>query len=521
MIKNNKQQRKNIILIILDGFGTNNQKILGDAVEATDMKFFKYLKNKYPTTTLCAAGKDVGLPKNQIGNSEVGHLHIGAGRKILQVLTTINEEIKHETFFQNPVLKEIIYKLKTFKKNLHLIGLFSHGGVHAHLNHWLAVLEFCHRSQIKENIYLHLIADGRDTKPEVITEDIAFLKKEIKRLQVGKIVSLAGRYYAMDRDQRWERTKLAFDNLTIKSEILFKDPVTYVKNSYQKNINDEFLLPAFNEKEQENGKIKDHDVVVFLNFRPDRAIQLSTLFVNKEKADDIKVTFKKVQLYTITKYSKKLNVSGVVFPPVKIKNTLGELLSNKGYTQLRLAETEKKAHVTYFFDGGKDIIWKNCDRVTIQSKKVATYDLCPEMSAVEITDFLNSEIKKEKYDFIVVNYANPDMVGHTGNWKATVKALQVIDNCLQKIYQTLNLNKTTMIITADHGNAELMVDEEGKINKKHTINNVPLIIVTSQQLKLENKGTLADVAPTILQLLNVKKPKEMTGKNLIKNLKSC
>lgn len=498
--------KKKLLLVVLDGFGLSDS-YFGNAVKAAGLKTFNYLKENYSYTKLAAAGKAVGLPQNQIGNSEVGHLHIGAGRKVDQTLLLINKSIKERSLFSHPKLENIYNFLKEKKSQLHLCGLYSKGGVHSHLDHYLALIEFF--ASKKENIplSLHLFADGRDTSKQVFLEDLSFLKKKIKNYSHVKIASLAGRFYAMDRDQRWDRIKIAYQAIVEKKGNSFTNPFNYVEQEYRSGRNDEFIYPAFN-RNFETDIIKANDVIIFVNFRADRALQLSELFLKLAKE-------KEVLFFTMTRYSKTLlKEEQVFFPILSLDDTLGEFLAKKGYSQLRLSETEKKAHVTYFFDGGKNFLWPKTKWHFISSPKVKTYDLKPQMSALEITTFLLKTLEEKQFDFILVNFANPDMVGHTGNYQKTILALKTIDDCLNKIYLQSKTNKYLFVLTADHGNAEVMLEENGAQNKKHTINDVPFLVI-KKNLKLKSNGTLANVAPTILTLLGEKKPKTMTADDLI------
>ncbi len=494
---------KPLMLVILDGFGLRKEK-RGNAVAKAKTPNFNFYWKNYPHCKLKASGEAVGLPKGTLGGSEVGHLNIGAGRIVYQELTRINKAIKNGSFFKNKALLGAINHVKKNNSSLHLIGLLSDAGVHSDYRHLFALLKLAKKNKVN-NVYIHVLTDGRDTAPRSALKYIKELKKQIKKLKIGKIATVIGRYYAMDRDKRWNRTEKAYNCIVLAKGLRAKTAEQAVKNSYEKNVTDEFILPTV----IGNFKgIKDKDSVILWNYRADRARQISYAFVNKE-FDEFKRKKVNINYTCMCEYDEKLKVP-VAFPPLKLKNILGEVLSRKGLHQLRIAETEKYAHVTFFFNGGKERPFKKEDRILIPSPKVATYDKTPEMSAYKITEELISQINLRWYDFILVNYANPDMVGHTGDFKATVKAVEVVDECLGKIVKAMQAHNGIIIITADHGNAEDMK----RYRTSHTLNPVPFIIL-EKGLKLRN-GILADIAPTILQLMNIKKPKEMKGRSLIK-----
>ncbi|ASP28656.1 phosphoglyceromutase [Spiroplasma corruscae] len=520
-----------VILAILDGWGiAGNDE--GNAVLKANMNFVEQLKKDYPWIEAHASGEWVGLPEGQMGNSEVGHIHLGAGRIKYESLSLINKAIKDDLFESN---KEIIGAIDNVKNNnsaLHIMGLFSDGGVHSHMKHMFAAFEAAAKSGLKE-IYLHLFTDGRDTKPKVALEYLDELYKLIKKYGVGQIGSISGRYFSMDRDKRMERTADAYKSLVDrKYSSSFEDPYKYINEQYENGKDDEGILPAYNSS-CPNGYVKENDSVIFTNFRPDRAIQMASTFTNKNYASWSDPAFNgltflgdKIYFLSMMEYAESVSSKHVAFKPIEVVNGLGEWLSNKGYKQLRIAETEKIAHVTFFFDGGKDyfknglakpeeITLQNASIDLIASPKVATYDLKPEMSAVEITDRLVKRIAENKFDLIVLNYANCDMVGHTGDLLATIKGVKTLDEQLKRVYEAAKENNYTMIITADHGNAEVMIDKEGGPNKKHTSQPVP-IIITDKNLKLrKNDAAIADVSPTICEILGVDKPSEMTQKSLI------
>ncbi|AKX34547.1 phosphoglyceromutase [Spiroplasma litorale] len=525
--------KKPVILAILDGWGIA-PNAEGNAVFKANMTFVESLKKDYPWVEAHASGEWVGLPEGQMGNSEVGHIHLGAGRIKYESLSLINRAIKENTFENN---SEIVNAIDNCKKNnsaLHIMGLFSDGGVHSHMLHMFATFEAAAKAGLKE-IYLHLFTDGRDTKPKVAIEYLDKLYALIKKYGVGEVGSISGRYYSMDRDKRMERTADGYKSLVDrKYSTSFDDPYKYINEQYENGKDDEGIIPAYNSKCL-NGYIKENDSVIFTNFRPDRAIQMASAITNKDYLSWSDPSFKdltyigdKIYFVSMMEYAATVASKHIAFRPIEVINGLGEWLSDKGYKQLRIAETEKIAHVTFFFDGGKDyfknglatpeeITLKNASIDLISSPKVATYDLKPEMSAVEITNKLVERIKENKFDLIVLNYANCDMVGHTGDLEATIKGVKTLDEQLKRVYEASKENNYTMIITADHGNAEVMIDKEGGPNKKHTSQPVP-IIITDKDLKLRQKdAAIADVAPTICQILGVETPKEMTQKTLIEN----
>ena len=506
--------KKPVLLCILDGFGIAEANS-SNAITQAKTPNLDYFYQNYPYIELQAAANAVGLPEGQMGNSEVGHLHIGAGRTIYQSLTLINKAIAEKTFFDNKAIKATIEHCKKYNSKLHIIGLLSDGGVHAHIAHMLALLEYCHQEQFA-NVYIHAILDGRDTKPQIAHSYLEQLATKIKALGIGTIASLHGRYYAMDRDHRWERLKKVYDILVKRTGASFLDPQTYVKSEYLAERSDEFIIPAYNQKVV-NGFISENDSIIFANFRPDRAIQLASALTNNNYEWNLKYQEKipkNLYFVAMMHYADSVKSNGIIFPTTVINNGLGAWVSKHNLAQLRIAETEKYAHVTYFFDGGKDVEYQNATRILIPSAKVATYNLQPKMSSYEITERLLIEIAKQKYDLIVLNFANPDMVGHTGDLKATIVAISAIDECLGKIYQAFKAINGILVISADHGNAEIMIDSSGEINKKHTSQNVPLIIC-EKTIKLLKTGTLANIAPTILQLLDIPIPEEMTALSLI------
>lgn len=518
-----------ILLTILDGFGIAKNS-LGNAITQTNMKNFEYFKQKYPWTKLHASGKWVGLPSKQMGNSEVGHLHLGAGRIKYESLLLINNAIKNNSFNENKEFLKIIENSKKYNSAFHIIGLFSDGGVHSHISHIFAIYKLAIIKGLTE-IYLHIFGDGRDTKAKCIKKYISQFNKLKTKIKFGEIATIIGRYYAMDRDNNYNRIQMAYNMLVFRIGIKFSDAISFINNEYNNNRSDEFLMPGININTP-NGYIKENDSIVFINFRADRMISMVSAFtrntfLKKNYFNNFGPKIINIYIVTMTKYSDIFISVNIAFKTINIDNSLGEWLSKKQYRQLRIAETEKIAHVTFFFDGGRDyfqngvakqqdIILPGASCVLIPSPKVKTYDLLPEMSAIPITDKVIEKIKENKFDVIILNFANCDMVGHTGILKATMKAVKIIDNCLGKIYKIVKKYNGIMIITADHGNAEIMIDKDGKINKKHTSKLVPFII-TKKNIKLYNKNvSLANVAPTILDLMNEEKPIEMTQYSLIK-----
>ncbi len=506
-------KKRPLLLAILDGFGIDSYKKLSNAVALAEMKHFEYLKNEYPYVEAHASGKWVGLPEGQMGNSEVGHLHIGGGRIIYQSLSLINNSIADKTFYKNKEIINCINYAKHNSGNFHIIGMLSDGGVHSHINHIIAALNIAKQHNLN-NVYIHVITDGRDTKPKVAQKYINQLEIEIKKLKIGTIASISGRYYAMDRDKRWDRLEKAYNAIVLAKGKSITNIKKYILDQYKNGNTDEFIEPAFT-IDLPNGGIVYGDGVLFANFRPDRAIQLASALTNPNYLWKPSKKIPNIYFVSMMKYADSVKSKKVAFKPLEMKNVLGKILSIQGMNQLRIAETEKIAHVTYFFDGGNDEKYLNSKRLLIPSPKVATYDLQPEMSAVKITNALIKEIKTQNYDLIILNFANPDMVGHTGDREATIKGLHTIDDCLKRIYNTLKSLNGRMILTADHGNAEVMIDEQGEPNKKHTANKVP-IIITDKTIGLNPKdAAIANIAPTILELLNITIPEEMTQKSLI------
>jgi len=496
------------MLIILDGFGVR-EETYGNAVKAAHMPNFKRIMNTYPNTTLVASGEKVGLPEGQMGNSEVGHLNIGAGRIMYQELTRINKEIKDGEFFNNVEIKEIMHKSKG--GSLHLIGLVSDGGVHSHIEHLKSLITMAKKEGV-ERVYIHAITDGRDTQPGTAINFLKDIENHTKQLSTGEIVSISGRYYAMDRDKRWDRTKKAYDVFIGKDKtnfLTYEDGISYFS---RKGETDEFFTPFAIGYNPDETRIKNNDAVIFFNFRADRMRQITRALLDPEfrEFDTVKLNLFSL---TFTEYDKEFPLK-VAFRNEIPKNVLAEVISNNGLYQLHTAETEKYAHVTFFFNGGREEPFEREDRILIHSPKVATYDLKPEMSAFELTESLLKSLFDKNYDFTVINFANPDMVGHTGNFDAVKKALNAVDICLGKIFDLFE-NKFPIVITADHGNCEEMFDKNtGEPMTSHTTNPVPFVIVGNEK-PLRQDGILADIAPTILKLMEISKPKEMSGKSLL------
>ena len=498
---------KPTMLIILDGFGIRESQV-GNAVKLAKTPTLDELYKNSPHTEIFASEEYVGLPHRQMGNSEVGHLNIGAGRVIYQNLTKITEAIKSGEFFKNPEFERAIDNAKKKNSKIHLIGLVSKGGVHSHFDHLLALIKLM-ADEGMEKTYIHAITDGRDVSPHAALEDIKELQDEMKKIGKGKIATISGRYYAMDRDNRWERSKKYYDNLTSDEDFVDEDILSYIKSSYDKDITDEFLLPA---KFVKNSEIEDGDSIIIFNFRPDRVRQITRALVDDDfkgfEREKINTT-----LITMTAYDKNIKNKFVAFKDEIPKDTLGEILEKNKIKQLRIAETEKYAHVTFFFNGGREKPFEGEDRVLIPSPKVATYDLKPEMSANEVTDAVIEKLREDKYGAIILNFANTDMVGHTGDLKAAIKAVETVDRNLGRILKVLKEKDGVAIITADHGNCECMIDDEGKPVTSHTTNPVPVFLF-NKDAKLRSGGALCDLSPTILKIMGIEKPELMTGQSL-------
>ena len=498
-----------LVLLILDGFGLSEASP-GNAISNAKTPVFDYLWENLPHTELQASGLAVGLPEGQMGNSEVGHLTIGAGRVIKQTLVEIDDAIASGQLYENPTLQQALTETKSKNGRLHLVGLVSDGGVHSHLNHLVALIKAAKQSEL-EHVFIHAITDGRDTAPRSGLDFIQELDLELLRVGVGEIATVSGRYYAMDRDKRWDRISKAYQAMVDGIGEKFDSAEEAIADSYSKKITDEFVEPCVI---NQSGTIQDQDTVIFFNFRPDRMIQLVATFDRPTEVDfEILHPPKQLALFSMVKYDDQL-ATEVLFPKQVIKRTLGETLSNNNLKQARIAETEKYAHVTYFLNGGEDFVFKNEERILIPSPKVATYDMQPAMSASEVADTVIADLETRKSDVLIVNFANCDMVGHTGDFTATMRAVETIDSEMGRILAALEQRNGTALVTADHGNAEKMLDKTGQPFTAHTSNLVPLIL-TRADYQLKSGGSLADIAPTILALLDIQKPSEMTGESLL------
>ena len=505
--------KKLTMLMILDGFGKNPNKE-GNAIELANTPNIDELMKKNPTTTIYTSGLAVGLPEGQMGNSEVGHTNIGAGRIVYQELTRITKSIEDGDFFSNQELVAAIENCQKNNSKLHIMGLLSDGGVHSHMRHLFAVLELAKRKGF-EDVYVHCFLDGRDTPPASAEGYILKLEEKMKEKGVGKIATIAGRFYAMDRDKRWQRVQKAYDAMVKGEGVKATSAEMAIEASYQKEVFDEFVEPTvIYSGDKPIAKIENNDSVIFFNFRPDRAREITRTLVDKDFSD---FETEKLNLYFVcfTQYDETMPNVHIAFKPTVLKNTFGEYISNNGLTQLRIAETEKYAHVTFFFNGGNEKQYPGEDRILVPSPKVETYDMKPEMSAYEVTEKVLEQIENEKYNAIILNFANPDMVGHTGSLDAAIKAVEAIDECVGKIVKAVEKVKGVLLITADHGNAEQMIDyKTGEPHTAHTTNPVPLILVGMEDVKLK-EGKLADLAPTMLDIMGLAKPEEMTGESLI------
>lgn len=506
--------KKPVMLMILDGFGIGPDGP-GNAVRLAKKPNFDRLISTWPATRLKASGLSVGLPEGQMGNSEVGHLNIGSGRIVYQELTRISKDIDDGGFYKNEALLGAVTNAKENKSAIHLMGLVSDGGVHSHNTHLYALLRLMKNEGI-DKVFIHAILDGRDVPPTIGARHVGELQEEIKNIGVGSIATVSGRYYTMDRDKRWERTELAYEAIVSGKGPSAADPVKAVEASYEAGKTDEFILPTVILRDNKPvALIEDNDSVIYFNFRPDRARQMTRAIMDKDFNGFERNRKVNVHFVTMTEYDKTIENVQVAYRNDGLKNTLGEYISSKGMSQLRIAETEKYAHVTFFFNGGREVPFENEDRALIPSPKVATYDLKPEMSAYEVKNEVLERIRSRKYDLIILNFANPDMVGHTGVVEAAVKAVETVDICLGEIVEQMLKYDGRVIITSDHGNAEMMIDtDNGGAFTAHTTNEVPLILVGEKDIKLRT-GILADLAPTILELLGLDKPVEMTGESLI------
>ncbi len=508
-------KNKLLTLIILDGFGINPREE-GNAITAANKPNIDKLFKEYPNTIIKTSGMDVGLPSGQMGNSEVGHTNIGAGRIVYQELTRITKSIEDGDFFDKKEFLDAVENCKANNTKLHLFGLLSDGGVHSHNTHLYALVELAKRQGLKD-VFVHCFFDGRDVPPDSAGGFVEELEAKLSEIGVGKIASVMGRYYAMDRDKRWDRVKLAYDVMVLGEGLNAESAMKAVANSYSKQEFDEFVKPTVI---LQNGKptatIDANDSVVFFNFRPDRAREITRAFVDKDfDGFERAKGYFPLHFVCMTQYDATIENVSVAFKPQSLANTFGEYISKQGLRQLRIAETEKYAHVTFFFNGGVEKVYEGEDRALIPSPKVATYDLKPEMSAIEVTDEVLNRINSKEYDVIILNYANPDMVGHTGILEAAKTAIETIDKCLGRVVPAILDQGGTVMITADHGNSEQMVDyDTGGPFTAHTTNPVPLLMIGQGDVKLK-EGRLADLAPTMLDIMGLKKPDEMTGESII------
>ena len=503
---------KKAILIIMDGWGLGKVKS-SDAIQHANVPFVSSLYKKYPNATLVTCGEDVGLPEGQMGNSEVGHLNLGAGRIVYQELQRINVAIKTGEFQSNQILLDAIEFAKSNNKTLHLLGLVSNGGVHSHINHVKALTTLC-KDKGLTNVLVHAFTDGRDTDPK---SGLGFLTQLLQHLDIstGTIATVTGRYYAMDRDKRWERVKLAYDAMVNGAGTKTDDILAAVKNCYANGETDEFIKPIINSKIADT-RIKNDDVVISFNFRTDRCREITQVLTQIDM-HEYDMHCLNLHYTTMTQYDQTYKNVKVVFDNDDLKNTLGEILQQNGRTQIRIAETEKYPHVSFFFSGGREVPFDGERRIMIQSPKVATYDLQPEMSAAEVTAAIVKEIENDPADFICLNFANADMVGHTGVWKAVIKAVETVDTCVEKVVTAALKQDYAIFLTADHGNADYEINEDGTPNTAHTLNLVPFFVIDNEWKGIVKPGKLGDIAPTILTMMGLPIPKEMTGNILIKN----
>lgn len=506
-------ENKKVILVIMDGWGLG-KVASSDAIAHANTPFIKSLYSKYSNSTLVTCGEAVGLPDGQMGNSEVGHLNLGAGRIVYQELQRINVAIRNGEFFKNEVLLNAVHFAKDNNKPLHLIGLVSDGGVHSHINHLEAITSLCATEGLKE-VYIHAFTDGRDTDPKSGLHFLTELKEHLNKT-VGKIASISGRYYAMDRDKRWERVKLAYNAIVKGTGEKSSDPLAAIQNSYVHNVTDEFIIPTVivGENQAPVGVMKDGDVTICFNFRTDRCREISEVIT---QTDMPAFDMKKLNIYytTMAEYDKTFSNVNVIFETDNLVNTLGEILAANGKQQVRMAETEKYPHVTFFFSGGREVPFLGERRIMVPSPKVATYDLQPEMSAYPLTDAAVAEVETKVADFICLNFANADMVGHTGIWQAVIKAVETVDICVNRLVTTALANGYTIFLTADHGNADHMINDDGTPNTQHSLNLVPFFIIDNEWKGNIKPGKLGDLGPTILTMMNLAVPKQMSGNILI------
>ena len=506
--------KKLTMLMILDGFGINEREE-GNAIKMANIPNLDRILKENSNTVIHTSGADVGLPDGQMGNSEVGHTNIGAGRIIYQDLAKITKSIEDGDFFSIPEFVAAIENCKKNNSKLHIMGLLSDGGVHSHIRHLYGLLEMAKRKDF-ENVFVHCFLDGRDTPPASGEGYISQLESKMKEKGIGEIATISGRFYSMDRDKRWERVEKAYNAIVRGEGEKATSATAAIEESYQKEVFDEFVVPTVitNKNGEPIAKIEENDSVIFFNFRPDRAREITRSIVDKE-FDGFETQKMNTFFVCMTPYDETMPNVEIAFKKDEIKNTFGEYISRLGKKQLRIAETEKYAHVTFFFNGGEEKQYEGEDRILVPSPKVETYDMKPEMSAYEVTEKVVEAIKSEKYDTIILNYANPDMVGHTGSLEAAIKAVETIDNCVGRVVEAVNAQEGILLITADHGNSEQMIDyKTGEPHTAHTTNPVPLILVGKDDVKLKS-GKLADLAPTMLDLMNLSKPEEMTGESLL------
>ena len=504
---------KKVILVIMDGWGLGKVKS-SDAIQNANTPFVSSLYKTYPNTTLTTCGEAVGLPEGQMGNSEVGHLNLGAGRIVYQELQRINVAIRDGSFQKNKTLLESIHYAKNNNKALHLLGLVSDGGVHSHINHLKAILDTCKENGLT-NVFVHAFTDGRDCDPK---SGLGFIKELSKHMDktTGKLATISGRYYAMDRDNRWERVKLAYDAMVNGNGVKAIDALKAIETSYENNVTDEFILPVVltDKKDEPIALIKDGDAAICFNFRTDRCREI-TKALTQQDFPQFNMHTLKLHYTTMTEYDATFKNIHIIFENDNLNNTLGQVMEQNHLKQIRIAETEKYPHVTFFFNGGREKPFNGESRIMIPSPKVATYDLKPEMSAFEVTDAIIPEIEKEEASFICLNYANADMVGHTGVWQAGIKAVETVDKCVERVVTAALKHGYTVFLTADHGNADYMVNEDGTPNTAHTLNLVPFFVIDKDWRGKLKPGKLGDLAPTILKMMNLPIPKEMTGEILI------
>ena len=508
-------QENPIVLLILDGFGHSDDPKY-NAIAKAKTPNLDSLYEEHPNTLINASESYVGLPAGQMGNSEVGHLNIGAGRVIHQDIERINSNIKNKEFFSEPLLNENFQSLKKNNQALHILGLLSDGGVHSHIKHYDDILLLAKKYGLKK-VYIHAFLDGRDTPPKSAEKYTSNLENCCQKYKTGELVTLCGRFFAMDRDNRWERTKEAF-NLLVHAKPKYEEKSAHeaIKEAYKRNETDEFISPTLISKNVVFEGINSNDTIVFMNFRSDRARQITDAILNDNFDCFDRGSYpKNLSYFTLTEYDKKQKKAKAIFKPIQINNSLGQFLSDQGKTQLRIAETEKYPHVTFFFNGGEEEIYPGEDRILVPSPKVETYDLKPEMSAYEVTDKLCAAIISQKYDVIICNYANGDMVGHTGNLVAAIKAIESLDKCIGRVFNSIKEINGHLLITADHGNVELMMDEKNnQLHTQHTTNLVPFLYM-GKECSINKTGNLSDIAPTILHIMGEILPKEMTGTTLI------